>query len=150
LPERLPNRRQGRQGNQGKGKMTEKNENFTSWQGVLDESEYRPKYPDSPFIHVADLVNKETGKTYREENAELVHNIPVGALVEDAETGVRLFVVHHGRDCDMIPLYSLAVDPEDTGQKKPGFGNWTWHTGYSEEYLKVIRLPAAEGEGNEN
>ncbi len=77
---------------------------FTSWKGVLDESQYRPKYPDSPFIFIADLVNKQTGKTYSEENAEKVHNIPIGSLVEDSDTGIRLFVVYHARDCDQTTL----------------------------------------------
>jgi len=112
----------------------------------LDESEYRPKYPDSPFIHIADLVNKETGKTYREENAEIAHGIPIGALVEINETGVRLFVVSHGRDCDMTPLYWLAADADDTEQMALGFGNWKWHGGYSDGCLTVIRLPDGASE----
>jgi len=115
---------------------------------TLPESMYRPKYPDSPFIHIADLVNKETGKTYREENAEKAHSIPIGSLVEiiptddeDSEAGVRLFVVFQYRDCDMTPLYSLAVDANDTKVERPGFGNRQWHTGYTEHCLKLIRRP---------
>ncbi len=54
---------------------------------------YKPKYPNLSFVLVADIVNKETGKTYREENAELTHSISVGTLVEVIETGIRLFVV---------------------------------------------------------
>lgn len=106
---------------------------------TLPKSQYRPKYPSSAFVHIADLVNQETGKTYREENAELEHNIPIGALVE-LECGVRLFVVWHGRDCDQTPLYSLAVDPDDTERKEDMFGNYKWHNGYPEDSLKVIRL----------
>lgn len=103
-----------------------------------DRTRYRPKHPDSPFIHISDLVNPETDKTYREENAELVHTIPIGMLVEIKHSGVRLFVVYHGRDCDMTPLYSLAADPDDVVRQRPGFGNWKWHNGYSENCLTVI------------
>jgi hypothetical protein len=104
---------------------------------------YRPKYPESPFYHICDFVDKETGKTSREMNAELQHKIPIGALVED-ETGVRLFVVHHNRDCDMTPLYCLGADPEDTKQEREGFANHKWITGYPEYCLKVIRLPGEQ------
>lgn len=57
---------------------------------LLDGKEYRklPKWP----------------KTGKEVNAEKIHKIPIGALVE-IKTGVRLFVVYHGRDCDQTPLY---------------------------------------------
>lgn len=112
-----------------------------TWKGVLSESEYRPKYPDSPFIHIADLVNPKTDKTYREENSELRHNIPIGSLVEYDETGIRLFVVSHKRDCDQTPLYCLSPDPNDTEEITPGFANRKWCCGYPEESLKVIRLP---------
>ena len=42
------------------------------------------------------------------------HDIPLGALVE-LESGVRLFVVHQGRDCDrdQTPLYWLATTPNE-------------------------------------
>lgn len=103
------------------------------------KNNYKPKYPNLPFLLVADMVNKATGKTYREENAELVHNIPVGTLVEVIETGIRLFVVHHSRDCDQTPLYCLAVDPEDIQQVTPYFLNAKWHDGYVEEDLQLIK-----------
>lgn len=118
---------------------------------TLPKSMYRPKYHDSPFIHIADLVNEQTGKTYREENAEKTHSYPVGSLVEivsdyddypDDEEGVRLFVVSHDRDCDMTPLYSLAVDVNDTTVERIGFRNRRWHSGYPEWGLKLIRPPA--------
>jgi len=34
------------------------------------------------LINIADMINPETGKTYREENNEKGHNIPLGTLVE--------------------------------------------------------------------
>lgn len=110
----------------------------------LTEKEYRPKYPDSPFIHIADLVNKTTGKTYREENAEKVHSIALGSLVEirdsedDEQGGVRLFVVKLGRDCDETPLYWLS--PYTPAEERK-FDYLTCHRigGYGEESLIVIR-----------
>jgi len=113
---------------------------ITSWKGVLGEDEYRPKYPDSPFIHIADLVNHQTGKTFREENAEKKHAIPIGALVEVVGTDARLFVVHHGRDCDMTPLYELCADKDDIEQREPGFRNRGWVGGYSEDSLAIIHV----------
>lgn len=114
----------------------------------LDETKYRPKYTESPFVTICDLVNPETGKTYREENAEKVHNIPIGALVEilpdedgyeNDMAGVRLFVVSHERDCDQTPIYSLCADPNDTIVKKDGFGNTKWYNGFTEEGLAIVR-----------
>jgi hypothetical protein len=99
--------------------------------------QYRPKYPASPFVHIADLMNRKTGKTYREENAEKCHSIPVGTLVE-LENGVRLFVVHHGRDCDQTPLYYLSHDAEDTEQERQGWKNRSWIGGLSGN-LAIIR-----------
>ena len=89
------------------------------------------------FINIADLVNPHTGKTYREENAELKHKIPIGSLVE-LDTGVRLFVVHHSRDCDMTPLYSLCAEIESDYEDE-FYAKMKWHNGYSEENLRTIR-----------
>ena len=103
------------------------------------------------FFNIADCVNSDDpqGRTYRQINAEKVHNIPIGALVEvnhgpddsSPSDGVRLFVVHHGRDCDQTPLYELCHDPEDITQENPRFRNNKWIGGYSEDSLTVIRLP---------
>jgi hypothetical protein len=92
------------------------------------------------FVNLADLTDPSdpAGRSYREVNAERPHNIALGSLVE-LESGVRLFVVHQGRDCDQTPLYSLAPDPEDVVQADPRFGNPKWINGYSEDGLKVIR-----------
>lgn len=56
---------------------------------------------------------------------------------------MRLFVVHHSRDCDQTPLYCLGPDPNDTVQEDPRFINRKWINGYSEDCLKVIRGPKA-------
>lgn len=108
------------------------------WQKETDGSTYRPRYPNSPFLHVADLVNPKSGKTYREENAEKAHSIPIGSLVE-LKSGVRLFVVYHGRDCDQTPLYYMAIDPEDIELESEIFLNRKWSDGYPEESLRVIK-----------
>jgi len=70
-------------------------------------------------------------------NAAKVHAIPIGALVE-MENGARLFVVHHSRDCDQTPLYSLSADPEDTVLAEPRFYNRGWTNGWDEESLRVV------------
>ena len=90
-------------------------------------------------INVADLVNPESGKTYREENSELQHNIPIGSLVE-VVTGERLTVVKHTRDCDQTPLYTLGLkdnfkDYENLEEYKQCSSLFY---GYSEESLKVV------------
>lgn len=100
------------------------------------------------FINVADLVDPDDlqGRTYRQINAAKTHSIPIGSLVEvmmhdPAESGVRLFVVWLGRDCDQTPLYYLCHDPEDTVKEHPKFRNHKWVGGFSEESLTVIRGP---------
>jgi hypothetical protein len=91
------------------------------------------------LLFVADLVDPDDpeGRTYRQVNTEKQHAIPIGALVE-LEGGARLFVVHHGRDCDMTPLYWLSTDQDDTEPRRPGFLNHGWIGGYPEESLRVI------------
>lgn len=106
---------------------------------------YRPKYPDSPFRHVAEFVDPETDKTFREMNAELEHNIPLGTLVEvqfDEWFGdgacwkvhARLYVVAHQRDCDMTPLYSLSRWNDYDFAMTVG----QCHHGYAENKLRIV------------
>lgn len=103
------------------------------------------------IIHLADLKNPETGKTYREENNEKTHNIPLGTLVEldfndshleSPRKGLRLFVVHHDRDCDGTPLYSLSFNknwkPNMFGEQFRAFARWAIDSGYSEDCLKIV------------
>lgn len=110
--------------------------------------QYRPRFPASPFIHIPDLVNPETGKTYREQNEEKIHNIPVGTLVEivadpeqDWFDGVRLYIVHHHRDCDGTPLYAMTFDKTDTEQENPRFHNRKWLHGWTEDGMRIVKLP---------
>ena len=63
------------------------------------------------MIH--DFINPETGNTYKEDNLKLEHSFEVGSLVEYVDTGVRLFVVAHQRDCDGSLLYALGSSKED-------------------------------------
>ena len=95
----------------------------------LGPDRYRPRYPQSGFVHLADLVDISTGQTYRETNEAKPHNILVGALVElvsDSYPPLRLQVVRLYRDCDGTPLYSLGLDDQ------------CWELGWPEEALKVI------------
>lgn len=99
------------------------------------------------FANIADLPNPETGKTYRQENLERQHQIPVGSLVEVKfrqwfgngacwKVHARLWVVQHTRDCDGTPLYSLSkwLDPDFALEVKDV------HSGISEESLTVIEV----------
>lgn len=92
------------------------------------------------MINIADLPdpNDPQGGSYRQVNADKAHSIRVGALVE-LESGVRMFVVWQGRDCDQTPLYWLSSDRDDTERNDATFMNHGWHGGYSEDGLKVIR-----------
>lgn len=103
------------------------------------------------IINISDLVNPDTGKSYRQENNERIHNIPVGTLVEvdfddecleSPKKGLRLFVVGHDRDCDGTPLYSLSFNKdwkEEPSQHIPRIAfRMQIDSGYSEECLKVI------------
>ena len=85
------------------------------------------------MIVVADLVDPDDphGRTYREVNRANPHAIQIGTLVE-LESGARLFVVMHTRDCDGTPLYSLAADIEDPDYK--------WSNGHADDGLAVVSL----------
>lgn len=105
------------------------------------------------FINVADLINPDTGNTYRHDNLAKAHAIPLGTLVEicwegEPDNGIRLHVVAHKRDCDGTPLYSLGLwAPEDgqTGTAALVYDD-SWYPptpfamfgGYGEENLKVV------------
>jgi hypothetical protein len=89
------------------------------------------------MINIADIKNPTTGKTFREENSEKNHNIPLGTLVEVGEeisrySGLRLFVVDHNRDCDGTPLYTLSFERE-------------WHEGYVGDYTIVAQAMTING-----
>ena len=65
---------------------------------------------DIVFLH--DLV-ETNGKTIKENNLEIQHDIPLGTLIEvdcscAEEHGTRMFIAAYGRDCDGEPLYSLT------------------------------------------
>lgn len=98
------------------------------------------------YINCADLRDSSDpqGRTYRQVNAEKANTIPIGTLVEIVETGVRMFVVHYGRDCDQTPLYYLSDDDEDTVPEREGWRNPGWAGGYGEDSLKVIERAAED------
>lgn len=90
------------------------------------------------IIVIADVVDPadERGRTYRQINSEIQHAIPVGALVE-IETGERLRVKLHTRDCDGTPLYSIGL----TGYADDELERSKWHHGYCEHSLTVVGQP---------
>lgn len=66
-------------------------------------------------VNVSDLMIDD--KTWKQENLEQKHNIPLYALVEimsngeeSEKDGLRLFVTGHTRDCDGTPLYVLSTN----------------------------------------
>jgi len=72
----------------------------------------------SKAVIFGDIV-EQNGKTIRENNSEIEHSIPVGALVEFKSSEwhgngaceivhARWWVVEQNRDCDGTPLYSLS------------------------------------------
>jgi hypothetical protein len=103
---------------------------------------YRPRHPDFPGIVLCDVVNPSSGKTYREENLEKAHTIPIGALVEvhgdedNPSNGSRLFVAWHGRDCDGTPLYWLSPTKDDADRPD---AKSRWIGGFAGESLRIIQ-----------
>ena len=100
------------------------------------------------FINIADVVNPDSGKTYREENMEKVHNIPCGVMVEvkmenPKHSGLRLWVVAQERDCDGTPLYALSFDkdwePEMYGEQFKFSARFRIDGGYPEDCLTIIQ-----------
>lgn len=106
------------------------------------------------FILFSSIVEKN-GKTVRENNMEVGHNIPIDTLVEVkydtwhgngacSKVHARLFVVGHDRDCDGSPLYCLAPSPgvfEDIDP--PGLV-----AGFGEESLTPVELDDRLREGH--
>lgn len=103
------------------------------------------------YKNISDIKNPKSGKTYREENLEKIHKIPLGTLVEvdfndeyceSPRKGLRLFVVRHDRDCDGTPLYSLSFNKEWKElpcQYIPKIAfRMQIDSGYSEESLRVV------------
>lgn len=101
------------------------------------------------FKNIADIVNSKTGKTWRQENMEKVHNIPLGALVEVEadldQNGLRLWVVSHDRDCDETPLYSLSFSKDwsedmfGSSSRMKFAARAMTDSGHPEESLKIIK-----------
>lgn len=96
------------------------------------------------LVNIADLPDPDDpqGRTYRQVNAERKHEFEVGSLIEDTETGVRVFVVEQTRDCDMSPLYSVAMR-YDPSTKPSDIDRLRWSRGWSADYgnLKLVRRP---------
>ena len=103
--------------------------------GPPKEEEHELPYRTA--VRFADIV-EANGRTIRQNNLDIQHKLPIGALVEircsdvPEWDGCRLYVAKHDRDCDGTPLYSL-------GQK--GVTNPLLMTcnGWSDDGLVVIR-----------
>lgn len=105
------------------------------------------------LINIADIV-ENNGRTIRQNNLSLKHNIPIGTLVEvtfDTWFGdgacwkvhARLFVVDHTRDCDGSPLYTISHWCDEQIWSLPGqsFG------GFVEKRLHPIEVTERLKEG---
>lgn len=84
-------------------------------------------------VNIADVPDND-GETPRQKNRKKVHNIPVGSFVESKETGFRLYVAKHERDCDETPLYYLSTNP-DSGKNLESFKRKMWQ--YREEGVET-------------
>lgn len=78
--------------------------------------------PTVSILNISDLV-EANGKTWKENNLELQHSIPLFTMVEvelessEVENGMRYFVQGHSRDCDGTPLYRLTTDVKLVGKE---------------------------------
>lgn len=63
--------------------------------------------PNIITLHDTIDKNDPDGRTIKEINMAQQHVFKVGQLVE-LDSGVRLLVGRHSRDCDGTPLYDLA------------------------------------------
>jgi len=105
------------------------------------------------IMMVSDIV-EDNGKTIKENNMELGHNIPIDSLVEVKisnwygdgacmKAHARLWVVTHGRDCDGTPLYNLCQYKSEFCEcieRNYGKMAVSYFSGYSEDALKVIEV----------
>lgn len=105
------------------------------------------------LINISDIVCTN-GRTIKEHNLEIKHNIPIGTLVEvkfDEWFGdgacwkvhARLFVVDHNRDCDGSPLYTLSHWQSPDIWKLPGQA----FSGFNETRLCPIEVTERLREG---
>ncbi|UTU08063.1 hypothetical protein CcrC1_gp377 [Caulobacter phage C1] len=96
------------------------------------------------MMNVADFKDPHDpeGRNYRQVQAAKVHSFPLGALVEVNDTGARLFVGQHTRDCDQTPLYSLAPEPAPIEFYSESFAWDMWRMkfvhGWCEDSLTLI------------
>ena len=102
---------------------------------LLDELErsHSMTEPEGGFL-LHQLI-EPNGKTIKGNNLAREHAIAIGQLVEVRDTGVRLYVVRHDRDCDGTPLYSLSFtleSAEELGYPPP------LSTGHGQGDLKVV------------
>ena len=90
----------------------------------------------SKLINIADLKDPDDseGRTYRQVNNAKSHKYGLGVLVE-LDSGARLFIAKHARDCDGTPLYSLTYEKREDSFP---LNEIYWVHGFSEEYLYPV------------
>jgi hypothetical protein len=113
------------------------------------------------YLKFSEII-EANGRTVRENNMQIGHTIPIGAVVElkydewctgglSRKIEARMTVVEHRRDCDGTPLYGLAFCTletylfwrDDPTYKLPStliVGPTGYAGGFSAEGLKVIEV----------
>ena len=108
---------------------------------------------DVQVMVIHDIV-EENGKTIKQNNMELKHNIPLDTLVEVKydvhyddgcceKIHARLWVNKHTRDCDGEPLYNLSTwKTESVETIQAHFGKYAihFHGPFSEDDLTPIKV----------
>lgn len=101
------------------------------------------------LVNLADCRDPDNpqGRSFRQVNAERQHEFAIGSLVEDTETGVRVFVVEQTRDCDMSPMYTVAMS-YDPDFEPDHIAKARWSYGWSADYggLRLVRGPQGVAE----
>lgn len=85
---------------------------------------------------LAQNIIESNGKTVKENNLTKSHKIKLGSLVEISVNYLpchkaRLFVVAWTRDCDGTPLYSLAINKDETDFDR-------FESGFDDNCLTII------------
>ena len=117
---------------------------------IMDPNDPSVQWHEGPVLLVADIVEKN-GKTVRENNEAMGHNIPIGTLVEVkydtwhgkgacSKVHARLFVVEHNRDCDGTPLYGLGKLPSDSEAYARSYATWMVDSSFGEDGLIPVEI----------
>jgi hypothetical protein len=111
------------------------------------------KHMIQQLFNISDTM-EDNGKTIKENNLNIQHDIPIGTLVEvkfDKWYGngacmkvhARLFIVEHTRDCDGTPLYTLSHWTSPLWKKEKNA-----YYGFSKTRLRSVQITPLLKEGH--